>query len=36
MEETKSNSQLTYSEGAALPTNAPSWAVAASEKGRRR
>ncbi len=36
MEETKSNSQLTYSEGAALPTNAPSWAVAASERLKQR
>lgn len=36
MEETKSNSQLNYSEGAALPTNAPSWAVAASERLKQR
>ena len=35
-EETKSNNSLTYSEGAKLPSTAPSWAIAASERLKKR
>ncbi|KAL7499741.1 hypothetical protein ACHAWT_010709 [Skeletonema menzelii] len=35
-EETKSNNSLTYSEGAKLPNTAPSWAIAASERLKKR